>query len=164
MKFGQCALGNQPSFHIPYLFAAIGQPWKTQYWTRRACAELFNAGPKGFCGDEDNGSMASWYLLSAMGLYAFCPGTQEYVVTSPVFTKVTLHFAVNKTLVITAPNNSDQNVYIQKRFFNGQEDTKIWMRHQDLIKGGELRFEMGPGPKVEAIRPEDMIYSASDEK
>ncbi len=164
IPFGQCALNNQPSFHLPYLFAASGQPWKTQYWTRRACAELFNAGPKGFCGDEDNGSMASWYLLSAMGLYSFCPGTPEYIVTSPLFPKVTIHLADNKTMVITASNHSDKNVYIQKRLFNGKEDTKTWVSHQELIKGGELHFEMGPAPKMDRISEGDLPYSASKEK
>jgi len=161
IPFGQCALSNQPSFHIPYLFAATGQPWKTQYWTRRACAELFNAGPKGFCGDEDNGSMASWYLLSSIGLYPFCPGTPEYLITSPLFTKATLHLVDNKTLVIAAPTNSEKNIYIQKRLFNGKQDTKTWMRHQDLIKGGELHFEMGPAPKEIPSTEGDLPYSAS---
>jgi predicted alpha-1,2-mannosidase len=161
IPFGQCALNNQPSFQIPYLYAAIGQPWKTQYWTRRACAELFNAGPRGFCGDEDNGSMASWYLLSAIGLYSFCPGTPEYIVTSPLFAKVTIHLADNKTLVITASNNSDKNVYIQKRLFNGKEVTGTVVRHQDLIKGGELHCEMGPTPKTDNVSDKDLPYSAS---
>ena len=158
---GQCALNNQPSFDIPYLFAAIGQPWKTQYWTRRACAELFNSTPKGFPGDEDNGAMASWYILSSIGLYPFCPGSPEYLVTSPVFPKVTIHLAGNKTLLITSLGNSDKNVYIQKRQFNGAEDTKTWMGHQDISRGGSLRLEMGSVPKTESIRNEDIPYSAS---
>jgi len=164
IPFGQCALNNQPSFHIPYLFAAVGQPWKTQYWTRRACAELFNAGPKGFCGDEDNGSMASWYLLSSLGLFSLCPGTPEYIVTSPLFSKATLHLADNKTLVITSSNNSGKNVYIQKRLFKGKEDAKTWVRHQDIIQGGELHFEMGPAPKEVPSAEGDLPYAASKEK
>ena len=161
IPFGQCAMGNQPSFHIPYLYAAMGRPSKTQYWTRRACAELFNAGPKGFCGDEDNGSMASWYILSAMGFYPFCPGTPEYIVTSPLFSKVTIHLADNKTLAMTASNNSDKNVYIRKRLFNGREESATWVRHQDLVKGGELHFEMGPTPGTDSVSDKDLPYSAS---
>ena len=163
INLGQCNLNNQPSFGIPYLFAAIGQPSKTQYWTRRACAELFNAGPQGYCGDEDNGSMASWYLLSAMGLFSFCPGTPEYIVTSPLFSKATLHLEDNKTLVITASNNSDKNVYIQKRLFNGKEDAKTWVSHRDIIQGGELHFEMGPAPKPDSVSDKDLPYSADKE-
>jgi predicted alpha-1,2-mannosidase len=164
IPFGQCALNNQPSFGIPYLYAAIGLPSKTQYWTRRACAELFNAGPKGFCGDEDNGSMASWYLLSASGLYPFCPGTAEYLVTSPAFPKAVIHLAGDKTLIITASANSDKNVYIQKWLFNGKTETKTWISHQDITGGGELQFEMGPTPKPDSVGDKDMPYSASNEK
>jgi putative alpha-1,2-mannosidase len=87
LKMGQCALNNQPSFHIPYLYAAIGQPWKTECWTRFACQNLFNDGIKGYSGDEDNGSMASWYILSAMGIYPLTPGHPSFVLTSPLFRK-----------------------------------------------------------------------------
>ena len=164
IPFGQCALDNQPSFDIPYLFAAIGFPWKTQYWTRRACSELFHATPQGFCGDEDNGSMSSWYLLSSIGLYAFCPGTTEYIVTSPMFAKATLHLAGDKTLVIEASGNSDKNVYIQRRSFNGVEDAKTWMDYQDIIQGGLLHFDMGAEPKTTVVRSGDLPYSASTQK
>jgi predicted alpha-1,2-mannosidase len=159
--FGQCALNNQPSFHIPYLYAVVGQPWKTQYWTRRACVELFNAGAQGFCGDEDNGSMASWYILSSIGLYPFCPGTSEYIMTSPLFPKVTIHLADKKTLVITTSNNSDKNVYIQKCLLNGEEVSKTWLSHQEIIKGGELHFEMGSTPNTNSVSDKDLPYSAS---
>ena len=140
---GQCALNNQPSFDIPYLFAAIGQPWKTQYWTRRACAELFNSTPAGFPGDEDNGSMASWYILSSIGIYPFCPGSPEYLMTSPVFPKVTIHLAGHKTLLITSLGNSDKNIYIQKCQFNGTETAKTWISHQAIIEGGVASFRDG---------------------
>jgi putative alpha-1,2-mannosidase len=164
IPFGQCALNNQPSFDIPYLYAAIGKPWKTQYWTRRACAELFHSGPTGFCGDEDNGSMASWYLLSSIGLYAFCPGTTEYLVTSPMFEKVTLKLADGKTLLIEAAGNNDQNVYIQSRSFNGVADSKTWMDYPDLVQGGLLHFEMGPEPRTDIVPDEALPYSASEQK
>jgi len=164
LKMGQCALGNQPSFHIPYLYTAIGEPWKTQYWTRRACTELFNSSGKGFPGDEDTGSMASWYIFSSMGLYPFCPGTTEYILTSPLFEKAILHLPENKTLIISTAGNSLENVYIQKCLFRGREQSKMTLDHQDLTQGGELHFDMGPQPKIETIRNEDLPYSASMEK
>ena len=102
-QYGAC---NQPSFHLPYLYAAIGQPWKTEYWTRRACRELFNAGPNGFIGDDDNGSNASWYLLSAMGIYPLTPGHPSYVLTSPEFDSVKITLPNGKTLAITAKGNA----------------------------------------------------------
>jgi predicted alpha-1,2-mannosidase len=164
IPFGQCALNNQPSFDIPYLYAAMGEPWKTEYWTRRACAELFHATPQGFCGDEDNGSLSSWYLLSSIGLYSFCPGTTQYVVTSPMFAKATLHLAGDKTLVIEASGNSEKNVYIQSRTFNGVEDAKTWMSYEDIIQGGLLHFEMGREPKKTIVPETGLPYSASTQK
>jgi predicted alpha-1,2-mannosidase len=163
IPFGQCALDNQPSFSIPYLYAVLGYPWKTQCWTRRACAELFHATPEGFCGDEDNGSMASWYLLSSLGLYSFCPGTTQYIVTSPMFAKATLKLANGKTLVIEAAGNSDKNIYIQSRSFNGVEDARTWMDYQDIMKGGGLHFQMVPQAKTTDVPVSGLPYSASTE-
>ena len=79
--FGQCAISNQPSFHLPYYFALYGQPEKTAYWVERMCNEVFSYADDGFPGDEDNGSMALWYVFSTLGLYPFCPGKAEYIKT-----------------------------------------------------------------------------------
>jgi predicted alpha-1,2-mannosidase len=160
-KFGQYDQGNQPVFDVLYLFAAVGQPWKTEYWTRRVCAELFNAGNAGFPGDEDNGSMASWYLLSSIGLYPLCPGTPAYMFTSPLFPKITLRLPQDKTFVITAPSNDGKNVYVQKRRLNGANDNRTWLSHQDLLQGGELRLDMGPDANMRPIPDADLPYSAS---
>ena len=77
--FGQCAINNQPSFHIPFIYALFGQPEKTQYWVDRMCNEEFRATPDGFPGDEDNGAMASWYILSRLGMYPMCPADNTWV-------------------------------------------------------------------------------------
>ena len=77
--FGQCAISNQPSFHLPYLFAALGEPEKTAYWVRRLCEEAFSDADDGFPGDEDNGSTAAWYILSTLGIYDVCPGKNETI-------------------------------------------------------------------------------------
>jgi len=164
LKLGQCAMGNQPSFGIPYLYAAIGQPWKTEALTRQICADIFNSSPKGFPGDEDTGSMASWYLFSSIGLYPFCPGTPEYVVTSPVFAKVTIHLPGDKTLVVSTSDNRPENVYIQKYLFNGREQSKVTISHQKISEGGELHFDMGPQPKIGKIPDQDLPYSVSTKK
>ena len=77
--FGQCAISNQPSFHLPYIFAYMGMQYKTDYCVRRICAEAFGFDESGFPGDEDNGATASWYIFSMLGLYPICPGKAEYV-------------------------------------------------------------------------------------
>jgi predicted alpha-1,2-mannosidase len=160
-KFGQYAQSNQPSFHLLYLYAAAGQPWKTQYWTRRVCAEMFDSTPRGFPGDEDNGSMASWYLLSSIGLYSLCPGTPEYVLGSPLFSRVTLHESQGKPFVIEASPQGDGNSYVQRRELNGALYTRTWISHSDVIRGGELRLDMGPEPDTRPVAVADLPYSAS---
>lgn len=77
--FGQCAISNQPSFHIPYIYSAVGYPDKTRYWVKKLCEEAFSYKDNGFPGDEDNGSMALWYVFSMMGFYPFCPGKKEFI-------------------------------------------------------------------------------------
>jgi len=161
VKFGQYDQGNQPGFDSLYLFAATGQPWQTEYWTRRVCAELFNSSAAGFPGDEDNGSMASWYVLSSMGFYPLCPGTTEYLFTSPVFAKTTLSLPEKKFFIITAAAHGEENVYVQKRQLNGAEDGRTWISHRDIMQGGELRMEMGPKANTRAIPSQDLPYSAS---
>ena len=79
INLGQCAMNNQPSFHIPFLFAALGDADKTAYWVEKICKELFSATPSGYPGDEDNGSMAAWYIFSMLGFYPICPGKPAYI-------------------------------------------------------------------------------------
>ncbi len=159
-QYGAC---NQPSFHLPYLYAAIGQPWKTEYWTRRACRELFNAGPNGFSGDDDNGSMSSWYLLSAMGIYPLTPGHPSYVLTSPEFDSVKIELPNGKTLVIRAKDNSEKNVFVRSRTVNGKTWTKTWISHAELVGGAKIVDAMSNRPAVREVKAEELPYSAKTE-
>ena len=79
VDFGQCAISNQPSFHLPYLFAALGETDKSAYWVRKLCEEAFSDADDGFPGDEDNGTTAAWYILSTLGIYDICPGKNEEI-------------------------------------------------------------------------------------
>jgi len=159
--FGQYAQCNQPVFHVLYLYAFAGQPWKTEYWTRRVCAGMFDATERGFPGDEDNGSMASWYLLSSIGLFPLCPGNPAYVLGSPLFSKVTLHPSQAGSFVITASSQGDGNVYVRRRTLNGAVYTRTWIAHADIAKGGELSLDMGPEPDTRTVAVADLPYSAS---
>src|SRR5690606_29459100 len=118
-KMGQYAHGNQPVQHVAYLYNFSGQPWKSQERTRKVMSQLYNASEKGFPGDEDQGGMSSWYVLSALGIYSVCPGTDEYVLGSPVFEKATVKLENGKEFVVIAKNNSQENVYIQSAQLNG---------------------------------------------
>lgn len=84
VDFGQCAISNQPSFHIPYLYAQLGEKSKSEYWVERICKELFSATENGYPGDEDNGTMSAWYILSCLGMYRLCPGNGEWIKIKPL--------------------------------------------------------------------------------
>ncbi|WEK34096.1 MAG: GH92 family glycosyl hydrolase [Candidatus Pseudobacter hemicellulosilyticus] len=143
---GQYAHGNQPIQHMIYLYSYAGQPWKTQYHVRQVMDRLYNATEKGFPGDEDQGGMSSWYVLSALGIYSVCPGTDQYVLGSPVFPKATITMENGKKFVIEAKQNSKENVYIQSASLNGSSHTKNYISYSDLYNGGHLLLQMGNQP------------------
>ncbi len=138
--FGQYAHSNQPVHHLLYVFAHAGRPDLTQYWVRKVMRELYT--PETFPGDEDTGSMAAWFILSSLGLYAVCPGKPEYTLGSPLFKRATLHLPGNKTFVIEAPGNSSSAVFVQSVQLNGRPHAGVTLEHASLVQGGTLRFEM----------------------
>ena len=147
-NMGQYAHGNQPIQHMPYLYSYAGQPWKTQYWVRQIMDRLYNSTPDGFPGDEDQGGMSSWYVLSALGLYAVTPGTNQYVIGSPIFRKATITMENGNQFVIKAQDNSPQNYYIQDGQLNGQSLTRNYITYDEINQGGRLVFRMGAEPNT----------------
>ncbi|MCZ2620473.1 GH92 family glycosyl hydrolase [Bacteroides fragilis] len=165
MNMGNYAHGNQPIQHMIYLYNYTGQPWKAQYWLRQVMDRMYTPGPDGYCGDEDNGQTSAWYVFSALGFYPVCPGTDEYVLGAPLFKKATLHFENGNNLVIDAPDNSKENLYIESLRMNGKESSRNYLKHDDLLKGGILEFKMGSQPNLNrGISEEDAPYSFSKEK
>ena len=146
MNMGQYAHGNQPIQHMIYLYNYAGEPWKTQYWVRRVMNQLYKATPDGYCGDEDNGQTSAWYVFSAMGFYPVCPATNEYILGTPLFKKMTLHFENGKRFVINANGNSDNNYYIQSAQLNGITHKSNWIDHKSLQSGGTLELRMIDSP------------------
>lgn len=144
--FGQYAHGNQPIQHMIYLYSYAGQPWKTQYWVRQVMDRLYNGTENGFPGDEDQGGMSSWYVLSALGIYAVTPGTNQYVIGSPVFKKATITMENGNKFVIEANNNGPENYYIESGTLNGRDLDKNYITYDDIARGGKLTFEMGSEP------------------
>ena len=165
MNMGNYAHGNQPIQHMIYMYNYAGEPWKTQYWLRQVMNRMYTPGPDGYCGDEDNGQTSAWYVFSALGFYPVCPGTTQYVMGAPLFKKATLHFENGKSLVINAPANSAEDFYIKSLKFNGQNYTKNYLDHNDLMKGAVLDIEMDDQPnKQRGIQTADFPYSFSTEK
>lgn len=161
-KMGQYAQGNQPIQHMIYLYSYAGQPWKTQYWIRQVMDRLYNSSENGYPGDEDQGGMSSWYVLSALGIYSVCPGTDEYVLGSPKFRKATITMEDGKKFVIEAKGNSKDNVYIQNATLNGKRHTRNYIHYSDIVNGGVLELQMGNQPeKTRGTAKEDCPFSLS---
>ena len=165
MNMGNYAHGNQPIQHMIYLYNYAGEPWKAQYWLRKVMNRMYTPTPDGYCGDEDNGQTSAWYVFSALGFYPVCPGTDEYVLGAPLFKKATLHFENGKNLVIEAPANNAANLYIDSMKFNNKIHTKNFVKHNELLQGGTIRFDMKETPNLKrGTKSEDYPYSFSTEK
>ncbi|WP_426493502.1 GH92 family glycosyl hydrolase [Hymenobacter sp. 102] len=143
---GMYAHGNEPGHHIPYLYSYVGQPWKTAEKVRFITENFYTTRPDGIIGNEDMGQMSAWYVLSALGFYPLNPANGAYVFGSPAVERAIIRLGAGKTLTIEARNNSPANKYIQAVKRNGQAYPKSYITHQDLLQGGTLTFEMGPGP------------------
>jgi predicted alpha-1,2-mannosidase len=146
---GLYAQGNEPSFHIPYLYDFSGQPWKTQRRVRQLMDIWYGDGPLGIPGDDDGGATSSWYVLSAIGIYPVCPGSPVYEIGSPLFEKSVIRLADGKQFAIVAHHVSAQNKYIQSAQLNGEPLNKPWFRQSDIASGGALILEMGPEPNTQ---------------
>ena len=162
--------GNQPNMQAAYLFNFSGKPWLTQKWSREIMDNYYGSNPEdGWPGDEDQGQMGAWFVMSAMGLFEMDGGgstTPVYEISSPLFEKITIHLDTNyysgETFIIEAPGSSSKNRYIQKATLNGEKLTKPWFLHEELVKGGKLTLKMGPKPnKKWGSKPEDTPPSMS---
>ena len=162
---GQYAHGNQPIQHMIYLYNYAGAPWKTQYWARETMNRMYQATPDGYCGDEDNGQTSAWYVFSSLGFYPVCPGVNEYVLGAPLFKKVTVELENGNTIGINAPKNSNDNKYVQSLQLNGVIHSANYIKHEVLMEGPELDFEMSSEPnKNKGTARDDFPYSLSNEK
>lgn len=143
---GQFSMGNEPSFHIPYLYNYAGQPWKTQKRIRTLLNMWYRDDLMGIPGDEDGGGMSAFVIFSQLGFYPVTPGVPVYVFGSPVFEDVRMNLSNGKVLRVKAHNVSDRNKYISSVKINGKEWTKVWFNHSDIADGGVIEFEMSEIP------------------
>jgi predicted alpha-1,2-mannosidase len=147
---GQYVHGNQPSHHVAYLYNYAGMPWKTQERVHQVM-ELYRTGPGGLCGNEDMGSLSSWYVLSALGIYPVCPGQNIYLLGTPLFKTSSIRLGSpydQGEFTLQANNLSPVNIYIQSATLNGDPLNRTWISHEEIVRGGTLIFEMGPEPNL----------------
>ena len=163
MNMGNYAHGNQPIQHMTYLYNYSGEPWKAQYWVREVMNRLYWPTPDGYCGDEDNGQTSAWYVFSALGFYPVCPGTDQYVLGSPLFKKATIHLENGKNVVINAPHNNAENRFIKRVELKGETYTKNYLKHTELMEGITIEIEMDDAPnKQRGTKDSDFPYSYSN--
>jgi len=143
---GQFVMGNEPSFHIPYLYNYAGQPWKTQKRIRMLLESWFRNDLMGIPGDEDGGGMSAFVVFSYLGFYPVSPGIPVYTIGSPIFTKASIKLSNGKTFTVEARNSSRNNKYIRSAVLNGRLLNRTWFTHDDLMNGGTLLLVMGNRP------------------
>jgi predicted alpha-1,2-mannosidase len=137
---------NEPSHHYGYLYDFSGQPWKTQSRVRQIAAAEYADLPSGIDGDDDCGQMSAWYLFTALGFYPVNPASGVYMIGSPLFRRMTLKLANGKRFTVSAPNNSDTNIYIQSATLNNHTLTTPEITWEDIQAGSTLTLIMGPTP------------------
>lgn len=157
--------GNEPSHHVPYLYAWTSQPWKTQYWLREILNKMYRNNINGLGGNDDCGQMSAWYLFSVMGFYPVCPATDQYVLGTPYLPYIRLELPNGRTLEIKAPGVSDKKRYVQQLTINGKVYDKLYVTHADIMQGGVWEFKMASSPnKKRGLGRACKPYSLSTEK
>ncbi|RLD32949.1 MAG: glycoside hydrolase family 92 protein [Bacteroidetes bacterium] len=159
---GQYAHGNEPSHNMAYLYNYIGKPWKTQRLVRQILDEQYSSAPDGLCGNEDCGQLSAWYVMSAMGFYPVTPGSDMYVLGTPLFDTMKIKLENGKVFEVRARGASENNIYIHEVTYNGESWTKSYITHDMIMQGGVLQLVMGKEPKkswglVPANRPVQRI-------
>lgn len=149
--FGQINVGNQPSFHLPYLFTYIQKPYFAQPLLKQAISRLFHSGWQGYPGDEDNGSMSTWYIFNSLGFYPFCPGSGQYLIGMPNFDQAIIHLYNGKKVRIDTQFNDPQQQFINSVKESGRPYKKPYVSHRDLMKGMSFDFELGMVPNIKCF-------------
>jgi len=155
VRLGMWGVSNQPSHHVPWLYTAVGAPWKAQRILREALRRLFVGSEigQGYPGDEDNGEMSAWWLFAALGVYPLQVGSPRYAIGSPLFDEVTVH-RPEGDLVIRTVKNSLENVYVQSLTVDGEPRDAAWLAHEDLVGGAVIELVMGPEPSTWGTGPD----------
>ncbi len=143
---------NEPVFHIHYLFNYAGRPDKTQEWVRKILSYGFKNTADGLPGNDDLGSMSSWYVFNALGFYPLCPGRPGYDTGTPIFKKVTIHLPGKKEFILRTTGNPNQKLYVKDLFFNGLPIKNNWISHKDITAGGMLDFVMDHKPAIPPVK------------
>ena len=159
---GYYAHGNEPSHHIAYLYVYAGQPWRTQERLKQIVVSQYQPVPDGLAGNDDLGQMSAWLLFTAFGFYPVTPGSGEYVIGRPFVERAVLHLPNGRQFSIVVDNLTEQNGYVGSVRLNGQPLARAFIRHEEIMRGGELHFVMQATPnRAWAVSPRSRPYSMS---
>ena len=146
-NFGQIAISNQPSFHIPYMYYYADRPDIVQLLVKELMLNYFNYKGRGYPGDEDNGSMSAWFIFSSMGFYPVCPGSKEYIMGIPLWDSLKIKLSDGKELEIVTEENFAHKKYVQSVKVAGKEYSERKISHDELINAGKIEFRLGLVPE-----------------
>jgi predicted alpha-1,2-mannosidase len=158
---GQYIHGNEPSHHVAYLYAYAGQPWRTQARLKQIVDSQYKPTPDGLSGNDDLGQMSAWLMFTGLGFYPVTPGSLEYVIGRPFVERAGLNLPNGKRFNVVTEGLSDAKPYVGKVTLNGKPLARTYLRHDDILAGGELRFVMQATPnrswgKAASARPYSM--------
>ncbi|MEV0997323.1 GH92 family glycosyl hydrolase [Nonomuraea sp. NPDC050202] len=134
---------NEPGIHVPWLYNALGQPWKTQETVRAMASLVYRTGPSGLPGNDDLGTMSAWYVFAALGMYPQTPSRAEMLLSSPMFPKAWIKRGNGRTITVTAPQAAPDAIYVQDVKVNGRTHTRSWLPESLLNRGGEVVVNVG---------------------
>jgi len=149
---GQYAHGNEPSHHMAYLYNFVNKPYKSQDKIHQILTKLYTNAPNGISGNEDCGQMSAWYIFSSLGFYPVTPGSNQYIIGTPLFAKVTINLENLNQFTIIANNLSNTNIYIKSAYLNGLKLDRTYITHKEILDGGVLTFEMTDSPSKWGIK------------
>jgi predicted alpha-1,2-mannosidase len=143
---GQYIHGNEPSHHLAYLYDYAGQPWRTQERLQQIVESQYRPTVDGLVGNDDLGQMSAWLIFTSMGFYPVAPASNEYVIGRPFVNRATIRLPNGKIFRVVAEKMSPENRYVESVTLNGAKLDRSYLRHNEIMNGGELRFVMGPKP------------------
>lgn len=156
-------LDNECPMNFPFLFSYCGKPWKTMLWKQKILRKYFNPTPGGIPGNDDWGTMSSWYIWGALGLFPACPGTDELIISAPIFEKIILHLSPQKQVVIETEGISPENFFVQSCRLGEKNYEKPYVSQSEWIAKGKISFKMGSQPN-KSWGTRAVPYSMSSEK
>jgi predicted alpha-1,2-mannosidase len=159
---GWYAHGNEPSHQVAYLYDYAGQPWKTQERLVQIMKTQYAPTPTGLVGNDDLGQMSAWYIFSSLGFYPVAPGSNEYVIGRPFVEKATLNLPGGKRFTVSADRLDAAHPYVGRVTLDGKPLDRTFIRHEEIVAGGELHFTMQAEPaRGWAQQPGSAPYSMS---